>query len=81
MDKRFGRIETCGNKCFVDKGIKCTTVKRSKAAEQTTVPGKATKPKAERVNLRFGEIRVSITCAQKVKLKNEENALIIVFEK
>jgi len=78
MEKKFGRIETIGNKCFVDRAIPCIV------AEQSFQPPKAKKEetmrprnKPERVNLKFGKIRVAVTGAGRVKVKEEQDALVI----
>ena len=81
MEKKFGRIETIGNRCFVDRGISCIV------AEQSFEPPKIIKKeitvqprkKPEKVNLKFGKIRVAVTGADRVKVKEEQNALVILL--
>ena len=85
MEKNCGkaaggeRIETIGNKCFVGRGISCIVAEPSaappKAARKETSAQPRNKP--EKVNLKFGKIRVAVTGAERIKVKEELNTLVI----
>ena len=71
-----GTIETFGNRCFVDRGFPFG--ERSVVTEKTPperVPIPKTKP--EKVNLKFGKIRVQVTSAKKVRVRQDDNTLVI----
>jgi len=72
VNKGPGRIETFGNKCFVDRGFPEVRVTDAEVK-------KAPRPKPERVNLKFGKIRVQVTCAKKVRVRQEENTMVILL--
>ena len=84
MEKKFGRIETIGNRCFVGReyGTGFPTEMRDcykpeKVKKEIKVQERK---KPEKVNLKFGKIRVQVTGAGRVKVKEDQGSLIILLE-
>jgi len=78
VKKGSGSIETFGNKCFVGRGFSQSLDGLYIEEDASTV--KTTRPKPEKVNLKFGKIRVSVTSAKRVRVKQEDNAMVIFLE-
>jgi len=62
----MGNIRTHGNRCFTNGAV-------AGAAEVGDAPIVAKRPskKTERVNFKFGKVRVSVTNAKRVKVRQE----------
>jgi len=63
------RIQTHDNKCFVTRDM---TV--------PDAPKKSAKKKPEKVNLKFGKIRLSVTNAKRVRVSQDGNAMVVILE-
>ncbi|MDR0462525.1 MAG: hypothetical protein LBG88_04340 [Christensenellaceae bacterium] len=67
------KIQTFGTRCFVNRDV---------VIEPPCVSQKASssKAKAEKVNLKFGKIRVQVTGSKKVRVLQDGNAMILLLE-
>ena len=66
MDK----IQTFGNRCFAGRPV----------IDNQSPPVKSPRQKAEKVNLKFGKIRVVVTNAKKVRVAQDGTAMIVILE-
>ena len=71
-----------GNRCFVDRGVQFCREPAEEEVNPTAVAAYkcGTKPKPERVSIKFGKARLQITSAKKVNVKQEGEELVLRFE-
>ena len=69
-----GRIQTHGNTCFVERaGIRLRGGEPDPAAP-------APRKKPEKVNLKFGKIRIQVTHARRVRVSQDGGAMVITLD-
>jgi len=65
----MSRIQTFGNRVFVDR-----------AEAEDVTPIKKPRAVAEKVNLKFGKIRVQVTGSKKVRVSQDGTTMIIMLD-
>jgi len=79
------QIQTYGNRCFTDRGLvkavdrSCRACSREKCATRF-VEEKVVKEKPEKVNLKFGKIRVQVSNAKKVRVKQDGDTMVVLLD-
>ena len=74
MDNGKMGIRTCGTRCFVD------TVTTQVFPAADAKPATVRKVKGEKVNLKFGKIRVQVANAKRVRVSQDDKTMVILLD-